>query len=276
MEPITLLLRDLVAERTGIYVDEYSLDIFMDKLSPLVLERGFSPLDYYYLLKYDASAAEEWARVVDAISTRETFFWREFEQIRSLTDHILPRFFAQPAGRRFRVWSAACASGEEPLTIAKAIVEAGFGNYPIEILASDASPAAIATARRGIYRERSFRNLDPNLRQRYFHPLEGGWGVNRDLHERVRWTTANLLNDEEIAPLAESHVIFCRNVFIYFQPANIRKVIQTFARQMIPPAWLFVGAPESLVRLSSQFELREIGNAFAYSRIDGGEKAWIA
>ena len=276
MEAITLLLRDLVAERTGIYVDEHSLDIFMDKLSPLLLERGFSPLDYYYLLKYDASAAEEWPRVVDAISTRETFFWREFEQIRSLTDHIIPQFFAKPTGNRFRIWSAACASGEEPLTIAMAIVEAGFGDYPIDILASDASSAAIATAKRGIYRERSFRILDPNLRQHYFNKAEGGWSVNREIHARVRWTTANLLNEEEIAALAASHVIFCRNVFIYFQPANVKKVIQTFARQMLPPAWLFVGAPESLLRLTSQFELREVGNAFAYCRVDGGEQAWIA
>src|SRR5262249_17557092 len=134
-----------------------------------------------------------------------------------------------------------------------------------------------ANARRGIYRERSFRNLDPNLRQRYFYKAEdGNWRVNREIHERVRWTTANLLNEEEIAPLAASHAIFCRNVFIYFQPANVKKVIQTFAGQMIAPAWLFVGAPESLVRMTSQFELREIGNAFAYHREDGGEKAWIA
>jgi chemotaxis protein methyltransferase CheR len=100
--------------------------------------------------------------------------------------------------------------------------------------------------------------------------------VNREIHDRVCWTNANLLREEEIAPLAVSHVIFCRNVFIYFQPGNIRKVVQTFARYMLPPAYLFVGAPESLVRLTTQFELQEIGNAFAYLRSDRGEKAWIA
>jgi chemotaxis protein methyltransferase CheR len=278
VEAIGFLLRDLVAERTGIHVDDQSLDIFMDKLSPLVLERGFSPLDSYYLLKYDEAAAEEWRRVVDAISTRETFFWREFEQIRSLTDHIIPRFFATAKiGERFRIWSAACASGEEPITLAMAIVEAGFGDYPIDIVASDASSAAIATARRGIYRERSFRSLAPELRLRYFSQVEGGaWRVNRDIHDRVCWTNANLLIEEEIAPLAASHVIFCRNVFIYFQPGNIKRVVETFARHMKPPACLFVGAPESLVRLTTQFELREIGNAFAYLRSEGGEKTWIA
>ena len=277
MEAITVLLRDLVAERTGIFVDDQSLDIFMDKLSPLVLERSFgSILDYYYLLKYDTSAADEWPRVIDAISTRETFFWREFAQIRSLVEQILPQFFRHSPTKRFRIWSAACASGEEPLTIAMAISEAGLDHFPIDILASDASPAAIASARRGIYRERSFRNLDPRLRDKYFTRVENGWKAITELHQRVCWTRANLLKEEDIVSLAVSNVIFCRNVFIYFQPEVIKRVIETFARFMLPPAYLFVGAPESLLRLTTRFELREFGDAFGYARLSGGEQAWIA
>ncbi len=182
VEAIASLLRDLVAERTGIFVDDNSVDIFMDKLSPLMLERGLvSPLDYYYLLKYDNSAAEEWRRITDTISTRETYFWREFEQIRTLVEHIIPRYFSRPQMPRPRIWSAACASGEEPLTIAMAIREAGLYSNPIEILASDASPTAVATAQRGVYRERSFRNLEPQLRNRYFTKVENGWKANREI-----------------------------------------------------------------------------------------------
>lgn len=276
MEAVALLLRDLVAERTGIHVDDYGVDIFMEKLAPLMLERGFvSPLDYYYLLKYDPNSAQEWPRVVDAVSVRETFFWREFDQIRSLVEHILPQHFAEPDAPRFRIWSAACASGEEPLTIAMAIRESGLWQRPIDIFASDASPTAIATAQRGVYRERSFRNLEPSLHSRYFSRVERGWKVDPEIHNRVRWSSANLLNETEIAPLAVANVIFCRNVFIYFKAETIRKIVDTFARHIGSPGYLFVGAPESLLKLTTQFRLTEVRNAFAYVK-SRGEKAWIA
>ena len=104
MEAVALLLRDLVAERTGITIADHNLDIFMEKLSPLMLEHGFnSPLDYYYLLKYDQQAESEWLRVIDAITVRETFFWREFEQIRTLVEHILPCHFSRSPAAPFRI-----------------------------------------------------------------------------------------------------------------------------------------------------------------------------
>lgn len=270
MEAAAVLLRDLVNERTGIYVDDRNLDIFMERLSSLILQRGLeTPLDYYYLLKYDAEAESEWPRLIDTISVRETFFWREFEQIRALVEHILPLHFSKPGAGIFRIWSAACASGEEPLTIAMAINEAELWKYPIEIVASDASSAALRIARTGVYRERSFRILAPHLQARYFTACDNGWKMDRDIHRRVSWHKANLTVGEEIAPLAASNVIFCRNVFIYFKPETIKKVVESFARYMKCPACLFVGAPESLLKLTTRFELKEIGAAFAYMRVRG-------
>lgn len=277
MESVALLLRDLVAQRTGIYVDDQHLDIFMEKLSSVILERGLSsPLDYYYLLKYDAGAELEWRRVIDAVSVRETFFWREFEAVRTLVGHVLPEYFSSNPSRPFRIWSAACASGEEPLTIAMAIREAGLWDRPIEILASDASPGAISAARAGIYRERSFRNLEPYLWKRYFTKKDSGWKIDPEIHGRINWFNANLLHEHEIGPLADSNVIFCRNVFIYFKAETISSILRTFARHMAPPALLFLGAAESLLRLTTQFELKEMGNAFVYARVTTEEKSWIA
>jgi chemotaxis protein methyltransferase CheR len=264
------LLRDLIHERTGIFYDNGKGDILTDKLSPLVIERGFtSLLDYYYLLKYDEAAQDEWRNVMNALSIPETYFWREMDQVRALVETVVPRWFAEPGAGPLKVWSAACASGEEPLTIAMALAEAGWlGRVPVEIRASDASPAAIEKARRGVYRERSFRNLPAELRAKYF-TQEGEtktWRVDAKLHRLIEWGVVNLMDEAEVAPRASANVIFCRNVFIYFSNQSIGRTVRTFAAHVRPPGYLFVGASESLLRLSDDFELQEIGNAFVYVR----------
>jgi chemotaxis protein methyltransferase CheR len=263
------LLAELIHSRTGIHFDFAKIDLLMDKLSPLVVRRGFNSfLDYYYLLKYDDTAPAEWANVMNAISVGETYFCREFDQIRALTHSIVPDWLAAHPGKTLRVWSAACASGEEPLSIALALHEAGwFHRASIEIHASDGSSAAIDKAKAGVYRERSFRTLSPERRDRYF--LQEGpktWRVLPELHSRVHFSVANLMSEEEIAPLATADVIFCRNVFIYFSESTIARTVRLFARYMPEEGYLFVGTAESLIRLTTDFVLKDIDNAFIYKK----------
>jgi chemotaxis protein methyltransferase CheR len=260
------LLRDLIHERTGLYYENGNCDLLTDKLSPLVLERGFTSfLDYYYLLKYDQEAAAEWQRVLNALSVQETYFWREMDQVRALVEVVVPELQSHAQANPLRIWSAACATGEEPLTIAMALNEAGwFERVPIEIYASDASTWAVEKARQGLYRERAFRTLPPALRQKYFTAEHDQWRVAPELAARVNWGTANLVVEAEVAPLASVSVIFCRNAFIYFSPAAVRKTVSLFAQHMPAPGYLFVAAAESLLRLTTDFEFQEIGGAFVY------------
>lgn len=261
------LLRDLVHENTGIFFDDGKIDLLMDKISPLVVQRGFhSFLDYYYLLKYDDRAKAEWYNVMNAISVGETYFWREIDQIHALTNTILPAWFAKHPRKNLRIWSAACATGEEPLTIAMALDEAGwFRRASIEIHGSDASSLAIAKAKEGKYRERSFRNLSPERKEKYFQQDDSGtWRVKPELQSRVKYSAANLMNDAEIPPFASSTVIFCRNVFIYFSEGSIAKVARSLWNAMPRPAYLFVGASESLLRMGTEFVLEDVDNAFVY------------
>jgi len=267
-EGTTALIRNLINERTGMFFDNGKSDLLIDKLSPLVIERGFSSyLDYYYLLKYDASSRVEWQNVMNALSVQETYFWRELDQVRALVQTLVPQWYAQNSGSPLRIWSAACATGEEPLTIAIALNEAGwFERMPIEILASDASSNAIARAKAGVYRDRAFRNLPPHLRDRYFDSEGSVWRVKPELHSRIKWTMANLMDEGEVAPLANADFIFCRNVFIYFSESAIGQVVRSFAKFMRPPGYLFVGAAESLLRLTTAFNLIEIDDAFVYQK----------
>ena len=265
-EGTTALMQSLISERTGMSFDNGKRDLLIDKLSSLVIDRGFSSfLDYYYLLKYDASSRSEWLNVMNALSVQETYFWREFDQIRALVQTLVPQWLAKNAGSTLRIWSAACATGEEPLTIAIALNEAGlFERASIEILASDASTNAIDRATAGVYRERAFRNLPHDLRDRYFVAEGSAWRVRSDIHSRIKWSIANLIDESQVAPLASSDFIFCRNVFIYFSESAIGRVVRSFARHIRPPGYLFVGAAESLLRLTTDFNLIETDDAFVY------------
>ena len=269
------LLRDLVHERIGVSYDDSRLDSLADRLAPLVTARRLdSFLDYFYYLKYDDASAAEWCRVADALSVPETYFFREIDQIRAAVDVVIPQLVAHYNGSPLRIWSVPCASGEEPLTIAMLLDERGwFDRAPIELCAADASPAAIERAREGRYRPRSFRSLPECYRDRYFVKDGDAWRVTPSLHRRVHaWRTLNLMAADDVQKLAMSPLIFCRNVFIYFSPSSIRRVVDSLADQMPSPGYLCVAAAESLLRITNRFELEEIGGAFMYvKRTSPGE-----
>jgi chemotaxis protein methyltransferase CheR len=259
------LLRDLIEERLGIFYDNGKRDLLADKLAQLMVNYGFqSFLDYYYALKYDADAGRYWSELMDRLSVPETYFWRQPEQFEALARHVVPQHFAT-TGRPLRIWSAACCSGEEPLSIAIALARAGY--YPssrIEIIASDASPAMIEKARRGLYTERSFRALPAAWRDQYFVPVGSAWKIRDELSARIDWRVVNLLDAAQVTQVPTPDVVFCRNVLIYFSDAAISRLAALLSETMPINGMLFIGAAESLTRLSSHFALDEIGNAFVY------------
>ena len=261
------VLRELIHERTGIFFGDDRADLLAERMAPLVVERGFrSFLDLYYLLKYDEAAAiEGWRRVMDALSVPETYFWREMDQIRAVVCRVVPELVRRNAGV-VRIWSAPCATGEEPISIAIALQEAGwFDRVPIEIHGSDASAAAIGKARAGRYRQRSMRALPPALAEKYFTSDGGTFAPRPDLARRITsWSVVNLLSTDEVAPYAQFPIVFCRNAFIYFSPRSIKRVVDQLAGRMPSPGYLCVGASESLLNLTSAFSLEEIDRAFVY------------
>jgi chemotaxis protein methyltransferase CheR len=144
-----------------------------------------------------------------------------------------------------------------------ALQESGwFERASIEIRASDASSDAIERARKGVYRERSFRSLSPERRAEYFRvDGERTWRVRPDLQSRIQYSVANLVNTSDIADLCGADVIFCRNVFIYFSDAAIARTVASFARYIQVPGYLFVGSSESLIRATTEFVLEDVDDA---------------
>jgi chemotaxis protein methyltransferase CheR len=262
------VLQELVHERTGLFFDNGRGDLFAERMAPLVVQRGFrSFLDLYYLLKYDEGGSKEpWREVLDALSVPETYFWREIDQIKAMVCRVVPELVKR-AGI-LRIWSAPCATGEEPLTIAMALNEAGwFDRAAIEVYASDGSPAAIAKARAGRYRPRAMRALPAALIEKYFAADGDAFTPVADLSRRISsWSVVNLMDPEDVAPFARSPIVFCRNAFIYFSPRAIKRVVDNFAASMPFPGYLCVGASESLLNITTAFELREVDSAFVYAK----------
>jgi chemotaxis protein methyltransferase CheR len=270
---IPTILRDLIHERLGLMYDLAQFDQVADRLAPLIVARGLgSFLDYYYLLKYSAGS-EEWLEVMDALAVQETYFWREIDQLRAVVACVVPRLVEALNGVPLRIWSIPCATGEEPLTIAMLLSEAGwFDRAPIELIASDASPRAVARAREGRYTERSFRNLPAAMRAKYFVDEGAYRTVIPELARRVSYDVVNLMAEDQVARHAAAPVIFCRNVFIYFSDQSIRRTLGVFERHMPSPGYLCVAASESLLRRTTAFELQEIGGAFMYVKPAANER----
>lgn len=266
------MLAALIHERTGLFYAENRLDLLADKIRPLLGGSFGSFIDYYYYLKYDPNGDREWQRLQSALAVNESYFWREVDQIQSTAQVIVPRLQQERPGRPVRIWHAACATGEEPYTMAIALTEAGrFLHGPIEILASDFNNEALSAARKGIYRQRSFRGLPPEILDRYFTPTpDGRTQVDPAIRARVDFRYANLLDPSGVLSTPPFDVIFCRNAFIYFSETAIRQVIGQFHKMLAPSGFLFVAAAESLLRITNAFHLVEVGSAFGYQKQDTG------
>ncbi len=269
-EPVFHLLREMIHERLGLFYEDGQRELLSDKLSPRLNDLGLdSFLDYYYLLKYDEQAEEEWSHLQSLLAVNESYFWREYVQIQAAAGVLIPRLQAEREGRPVRIWHAACAAGEEPYTLVITLIEQGsFVLGPIEILASDMDAQALARAREGVYRERAFRATPPVIREKYFDPLpDGTWRLRSLVRERVTFMQLNLMDLDRVRTLPPVDMIFARNVFIYFSREATRKVVEAFHDLLRPPGYLFVGAAESLLRVTTLFAIHEVGGAFVYTKV---------
>jgi chemotaxis protein methyltransferase CheR len=211
---------------------------------------------YHYRVRSASFHDEEFANLIDELTTNETYFFRERNQLRALVGEIFVELRADRQGTRrgpIRVWSAGCSSGEEPYSIVILAMEAGLvPGKDLHVYASDISRRMLRKARQGVYREASFRETEPMLRQRYFSEKDGLWRISDGVKKHVDFIHLNLLDRSKISLLRTMDVILCRNVIIYFDPESKRKVIQTFYEKLRPGGHLLLGHSESLINLSNR------------------------
>jgi len=267
IDPV-LLLRDLIHQRTGLFFPDYQgLEVLAAKLRSRLEHCGCKSLLEYYRLLSDPGAAStnEWLHVVAALSKGKSSFFRHKYLAQSLVDVVIPQWVSEGFTEPLRIWSAGCSTGEEPLTIAMGLTESGWiDRIHIELHGSDANFVAVEKARRGVFVESRMMDLSPELRFKYFTPVDGGWRAKPEIQKRIQWSVTNLMSESEIAEFATSHIIVCRNVFIYFSASAIYQTLRILERQMPAGGYLFTDGGEyfkSLMSQVSDFKRQQIGGA---------------
>jgi chemotaxis protein methyltransferase CheR len=262
-------LSELIATRTGLAFGPEAIGTLERRLRERVLSLRLASFhDYVHYLRFHPLAASEWDECVDALTTNETYFYRESYQLRSFQNEVLPLLKAAAAGkRRICLWSAGCATGEEAYTLAMLAAESGlFDDGQVRIVGSDLSRRCIATARAGVYGSASFRVLPEGLRLKYFTAAPGGLRVSPQLTAMCHFGQLNLLDHERARLLGRMDAVFCRNVLIYLDSASRRRVIEMFHERLYPGGVLCLGHSESLLNVSTAFQLLHLREDLVYQK----------
>ena len=289
------LLRDLFAERIGLsFGPESRLALERRLRERLVVLKLSSFAEYHHHLRFGARAAQEWDEAVDLLTTNETYFFREDRQLRAFQNELLPVLqISARAQRRLAIWSAGCSTGEEAYTIAILVHQSGLffprrrlGSPPswpspgavglsaqpedpiawdVRIFGSDISKRCVATARRGVYAASSFRATPPEFRRAYFDESPDGWHVSETIRQLCQFGQTNLLDDRYHA-FGRADVIFCRNVLIYFDARARKAAIAALYERLNPGGILLLGHSESLLNVSTAFELLHLREDLVYRK----------
>jgi chemotaxis protein methyltransferase CheR len=224
--------------------------------------------DYVRLLRTDPLGRGEVEEAVDCLTTNETYFFRESYQLRAFRDEIIPLLAKQAASRkRLTVWSAGCSTGEEVYSVATTLLEAPeLHGYELLVYGSDISKRCLAHARRAVYGLSAFRATTTEQKKRWFVERPEGWLVADRVRQICHFGQLNLLEVERAPAVGRVDAIFCRNVLIYLDGRSRKRVIDLFHERLYPGGVLLLGHSESLINVSTAFELLHLREDLAYRR----------
>ena len=246
---------EVVRKRSGLILGADKGYLVESRLGPIARQRELASVDA--LIQTLRTSKDEkllWA-VTDALTTNETFFFRDKSPFDQFRDEVLPALAPKRADGTLRVWCAACSTGQEPYSLAM-LMEDLKGKHPalkLDICASDISDRVLEKARAGIYTQFEVqRGLPITHLVKHFDKADENWQVKAHLRQLIRWRQFNLLDDMRV--LGRFDVVYCRNVLIYFDPETKRKVLENIAAVMADDGYLFLGAAETVMGLTDAFQ----------------------
>jgi chemotaxis protein methyltransferase CheR len=266
-------LRDFIYAQSGIYVADNRKYLVENRLAARLKELNLKSFaEYHTFLQYDSTRRQELNRLFEVITTNETSFYRNPPQLKVFQDmvlkDVLDKLRAQKQ-RRLRIWSAGCSTGEEPYTIAiilHEVLRTEIASWDIRITANDLSEAVLSQARDACYSEYSLRTTPKEIVTRYFTPSGNDFKLKPEVKRLVSFGQINLSDRAQLKRVERSHIVFCRNVIIYFDDEMKKNVITAFYDNLLPGGYLLIGHSESLHNISRAFRPKHYPGAIIYSK----------
>lgn len=250
-----------IYDTTGIDIPERRKYLLENRLGVRLHALGLrSFAEYFMALRHGPDKDAELKYFFAKITTNETSFFRDTKQLEVFEEHVLSALIKEreTAGdKSLNIWSAGCSSGEEPYTLGIMLHERlrmSIIGWKVQITANDLSPEMIAKARAGLYGEYSMRTTSKDILNRYFTKEMGGHRIHPKVQKLVSFGLINLNDKLAIKRVPRSHIIFCRNVIIYFDDAMKQKVISGFYDNLLPGGYLVLGHSETIHKISRAFQ----------------------
>jgi chemotaxis protein methyltransferase CheR len=259
----------LIYDESGIFLKDTKITLLSNRLRKRLQALKIAEFSDYYKYLNSLPLKErtiEYEKMLDVVSTNETYFFRNERHFDALIHECLPQISRVKTDKRIRIWSAACSTGEEPYTIAICIKEQMklFPGWEIEILATDIAPSVLEFANVGEYAGRRIEKVPPEILKKYFTQKSEDkqvYLINEDVKKLVRFYYHNFFK----SPFPKDiDIIFCRNVMIYFDKKHQVELVSKFYECILDHGYLFIGHSETLHSISEDFNYRKILEAPVY------------
>ncbi|CCH47975.1 CheR family methyltransferase [Pseudodesulfovibrio piezophilus] len=265
-------LRDFIYDQCGIYIADNRKYLLENRLGNRLKKLNLRNFDEYYnFLRYDGGKDRELKKLFEVITTNETSFYRNPPQLKVFQEKVLAEVLknCRSKGRKLRIWSAGCSTGEEPYTISMILHEAlrtEIAQWDIRITANDLSERVLESARSGVYNDYTLRTTPKEIAQRYFDMNDGTNSIKPELKKLVNFGQINLKDRTQVRRIERSQIVFCRNVIIYFDDEMKKQVISAFYDNLVPGGYLIIGHSESLHNITRAFKPIHFPGAIIYQK----------
>lgn len=260
-------IANLVRDRSGLVLTPDKTYLVESRLGPIARKEGIPSLEELVSILRMRGDLRLIDAVVDAMTTNETFFFRDKTPFEHLENIIIPDLVAKKRGGTIRIWCAAASTGQEPYSIAMVLDQMGhkLGGCKVEILGTDISERCLEKAKQGVYTQFEVqRGLPVQFLMKYFKKEGENWRISDNIKSAARYRQMNLLDD--FRGLGKFDIIFCRNVLIYFDISTKKRVLDRMAAQVDGAGYLLMGAAETVLGITDSF--KTIPNARGLYAVD--------
>lgn len=257
----------LLRKESGLVLDGSKTYLIEARLEPIACEAGLASIDGLCRYLKQCPTSPLLQKVVDAMATNETSFFRDMIPFDIVRNVLLPDLLKANQRRRIRIWSAACATGQEPYSLAMLLcsIEPMLAGWDIGILATDLVERVLERARTGRFTQYEIqRGLPAQYMTRYFDQTGSEWKVRPEVKRWIEFKRLNLLAD--FSSFGQFNIIFCRNILIYFDSASKKKVLEGMAASLAPNGALFLGGGETPLGITDRLIRVEAGRGVYYRR----------